>query len=118
MRLARQGRLAMMRRDDRGHSRHPVLWSAMVCAEGKYERYVLNGKIRNISITGVQVLVDKTIDPGCKVTLRIDRVGTFSGRVAWCDDGRIGIRFDPAAKRVVELVLPRLGEPAPPWDQD
>ena len=118
MRLERRDRLAMMRRDDRSHSRCPVLWSAMVTAEGKFERYVLNGKIRNISVSGVQVLVDKTIDPGCTVTLRIDRVGTFSGRVAWCDNGRLGIAFDPAAKRVVELVLARLCEPAPPWDQD
>ena len=118
MRLAKRDRLAMMRRNDRRHSRYPVLWSAMVTAEGKFDRYVINGKIRNISISGVHVLVDKTIDPGCMVTLRIDRVGTFSGRVAWCADGRLGIAFDPAARHVVELVLDRMREPPAPWEQD
>lgn len=116
MRLARQDRMAMMRRDDRRHARHPVLWSTMVTAEDSFERYVLNGKIRNISVSGVHVLVDKAIDPGCQVTLRINRVGTFSGQVAWCEDGRLGIAFDSASKAVVELVLARLCAPAEPYD--
>ena len=117
----------MMRRDDRRHSRHPVLWPTVVTAEGataegatangNFERYVLNGKIRNISISGVHVLVEKAIDPGCRVTLRIDRVGTFCGQVAWCEDGRIGVAFDAASKAVVELMLARLQMPAEPYDQ-
>jgi PilZ domain len=117
MRLARQDRMAMMRRDDRRHSRHPVLWPTMVTAEDSFDRYVLNGKIRNISVSGVHVLVEKAIDPGCQVTLRIDRVGTFCGQVAWCEDGRIGVAFDAASKAVVELMLARLPMPAEPYDQ-
>lgn len=117
MRLARRDRMAMMRRDDRQHARHPVLWSAMVSAEGKYEPYVLNGKIRNISVSGVQVLVDKTIEPGCRVTLRIHRLGTFSGHVTWCADDRLGVAFDSASKAAVELVLARLCTPAEPHEE-
>jgi hypothetical protein len=114
--------MAMMRRDDRSHSRHPVLWPARVtaegaAAEGNFDRYVLNGKIRNISISGVHVLVEKAIEPGCRVTLRIDRVGTFCGQVTWCEDGRLGVAFDPASKAVVELMLARLRPPADPYDQ-
>ncbi len=120
MRLSRRDKLAMMRRNDRRHSRYPVLWSALVTAEGKFDRYVLSGKIRNISVSGVHVLVDKTIEPGCDVTLRIDRVGIFTGRVAWSDERCLGVAFDPATRRAVRLVLATLCAPAPPqpWDQD
>ena len=117
MRLARRDRMAMMRRDDRRHSRHPVLWPAMVSAEGAFEPYVLNGKIRNISVSGVQVLVDKTIEPGCRVTLRINGLGTFCGQVAWCEGDRVGVAFDSASKAAVELVLARLCRPAEPYDE-
>jgi hypothetical protein len=51
------------------------------------------------------------------VTLRINRLGTFCGQIAWCEDGRIGVAFDPASKAAVELVLARLCVPAEPYDQ-
>jgi hypothetical protein len=107
----------MMRRDDRRHSRHPVLWPTSVTADDSFEHYVLNGKIRNISVSGVHVLVDKSIDPGCRVTLRIDRLGTFCGQVVWCEDGRLGVAFDSASQAAVELVLARLCRPVEPYDE-
>lgn len=113
MRLARQDRLAMTRREDRRHSRYPVLWSTKLTGETELDRYVLHGKIRNISISGVHVLAERDVVPGGEVTLRIDRVGTFYGRVMWSEDGRLGIAFDEASEQVVEMILDRLCDPQP-----
>lgn len=108
MRLARQDRLARLRRDDRRHTRYPVLWSTRMSVESKLERYVIHGKIRNISVSGVHVLAEATVDPGTEVTLRIDRVGTFQGCVIWSEHGRMGVAFDKASEDVVELILDQL----------
>ncbi|TVR98115.1 MAG: PilZ domain-containing protein [Rhodospirillales bacterium] len=108
MRMTREDQVLRRRRDDRGRPRYPVLWSAKLTAETQFERYVLSGRIRNISISGVHVLVDKEVAPGSSVTLRIDRVGTFTGRIAWSQPDRLGIDFDNASEPLLALMVDRL----------
>lgn len=108
MRMTREDQVLRRRREDRAQPRFPVLWSAKLTADSQFERYVLSGRIRNISISGVHVLVDTEVAPGGTVTLRIDRVGTFTGRIAWSQPGRLGISFDDASEPMVALMVDRL----------
>jgi hypothetical protein len=88
----------------RVHPRYPVMWSATVTAATPLERYVLNCRIKNISISGLHVLAEKELEAGRDVTLRIDRVGSFQGRVVWSDGNRLGIRFTESPERIAELI--------------
>ncbi len=101
---AKSGRDAERRR----HPRFPVMWSATLTAESDFDRYVLTCKIRNISISGLHVLVERALEKDRPVTLRIDRVGEFRGRVVWSEGGHLGVSFEDAAERVAELIMDKL----------
>lgn len=88
----------------RAHPRYPVLWSATLSAESEFDRYVLSCQISNISISGLHVLVERTLEPGRSVSLRIDRVGTFRGRVVRCEGDSLGIAFEDSPERVASLI--------------
>ncbi|MCW5698412.1 MAG: PilZ domain-containing protein [Rhodospirillales bacterium] len=88
----------------RVHRRFPVLWSATMTAESALAPYVLNCDIRNISISGLHVLAERTLAAGTAVSLHIDRVGGFRGSVAWSAGDRLGIAFDESPERVAELI--------------
>jgi PilZ domain len=84
--------------------RYPVMWSGELRAVSTFDWYILHCRIRNFSISGVHVLVDRSIEPGRSVVLRITNVGDFTGRVAWSKDDRLGICFDEASDRLAELI--------------
>jgi hypothetical protein len=67
--------------DRRIHPRYPVMWSGELRADSDFDWYVLHCRIRNFSISGVHVLVDRSIEPGGSVVLRIAKVGDFAGQV-------------------------------------
>lgn len=90
--------------DRRLHRRYPVMWSATVTATTPLERYVLNCRIKNISISGLHVLAERELEAGRDVTLKIDRVGSFQGRVVWSEGNRLGIRFTESPERIAELI--------------
>lgn len=87
----------------RAHPRVAVLWNGSLSQEAQFDRSTLTCTIRNFSISGVHVLVDRRLQTDSPVILRIDRVGTFSGRVVWSDGSRLGIRFDEAPEQIAEL---------------
>ena len=90
--------------DRRTHPRYSVIWSAELRAGSDFDWYVLDCRIRNFSISGVHVLVDRSIEPGGSVVLRIAKVGDFPGRVAWSKGNQLGICFDQASDRIAELI--------------
>jgi hypothetical protein len=90
--------------DRRIHPRYSVMWSGELRAGSDFDWYVLHCRIRNFSISGVHVLVDRSIEPGGSVVLRIAKVGDFAGQVAWSKGNRLGICFDEASDRLAELI--------------
>lgn len=69
-----------------------------------FERFVLNGRIRNLSIAGVHVHVDPALTVDSLFTLCLRGFGRLEGRVAWRTEERIGVAFAGVPDRVVELV--------------
>lgn len=94
--------------DRRVHTRHPVMWSGTLSAETAFDRYRLDCTIRNVSISGVHVLVDREVAAESAVTLKIRGVGEFRGRVARADGDSLGVRFDDAPEAVAELIKKKL----------
>lgn len=94
--------------DRRRHTRHPVMWSGTLAADTPFDRYVLRCTIRNISISGVHVLVERTLDLDSEVSLRIDRLGEFKGRVVWNEGDKLGVQFEDAPDDVAALIRDNL----------
>ncbi|MFZ1413466.1 MAG: PilZ domain-containing protein [Defluviicoccus sp.] len=69
-----------------------------------FERFVLNGQIRNISIAGVHVHVDPALKPDSPFTLRLFGLGRLEGHVAWRSEERIGVAIAGVPDRVIELI--------------
>jgi PilZ domain len=90
--------------DRRIHPRYSVMWSGELRAGSGFDWYVLHCRIRNFSISGVHVLVDRSIEPGGSVVLRIANVGDFAGQVVWSEGNRLGICFGEASDRLAELI--------------
>lgn len=92
----------------RVHIRHPVMWSGTLSTETAFDRYRLDCTIRNISISGVHVLVDREVDEGSTVTLKIGRMGEFHGHVVRAEGENLGVQFDDAPDRVAKLIKKKL----------
>ena len=88
----------------RAHPRYPVMWSGELRTVSNFDWYILHCRIRNFSISGVHVLVDRSLEPGRSVVLRIANIGDFTGQVAWSEGDRLGICFDEASDRLAELI--------------
>ena len=86
------------------HPRYPVMWQGTISAETEFDAYVINCTIRNVSITGVHVLVDRAVASDSPVKLHISGVGVFEGRVSWSEDERLGVQFVDAPDDVAELI--------------
>lgn len=85
-----------------------MLWSASLSTDSTLAPHILTCRIQNVSISGLHVLAETRLAPDTPVTLRIDRVGVFHGRVAWSNDNGIGIAFDENPDRVAELIRDRI----------
>ncbi|MGF1639573.1 MAG: PilZ domain-containing protein [Rhodospirillales bacterium] len=95
-------------REQRKHPRYPVMWSGTLSSDSAFDLYVLDCRISNFSISGVHVLVERTLVAGRPVTLDIRGVGAFKGRIAWADGDRIGVAFDDAPDHVAALTRDKL----------
>jgi hypothetical protein len=51
-------------------------------------------RVRNLSEGGLMVDCTSVKEPGTVVSLDLRGIGTVSGKVAWCTEGRIGIALD------------------------
>jgi hypothetical protein len=87
----------------RSYPRNSVLWSGTVTSETEFDLYVLDCRINNFSISGVHVLVERALDTNRPITLKINGVGEFKGRIVWSKGNQIGVTFDDAPDRVAAL---------------
>ena len=85
------------------HPRYAVTCMGELHAPGPYDWFVLDCRFQDISISGVHVLVDRSLAAGDRLVLRIANVGQFPGTVVWAQEDRLGIRFDQEARRLAEL---------------
>jgi len=51
-------------------------------------------RVRNLSESGMMADLDRIVPEGTRLTVDIRGIGEVQGRVAWCESGRMGIRFD------------------------
>jgi hypothetical protein len=89
--------------EQRRHPRHSVMWSGTLTAETEFDMYVLDCRINNFSISGVHVFVERALHTDHPITLKINGVGEFMGRIAWTEGNQIGVKFDDAPDRVAAL---------------
>jgi len=90
-------------RERRSHPRNSVMWSGSLTSETKFDLYVLDCRINNFSIAGVHVMVERALGVDRPVTLKINGVGEFKGKIAWSKGNQIGVKFDDAPDRVAAL---------------
>lgn len=88
----------------RVHPRYPVMWQGSISTDTEFDAYVITCTIRNVSITGVHVLVDRAVASDSTVKLHISGLGVFEGRVSWSDDDRLGVQFVDAPDDIAELI--------------
>lgn len=93
------------RSDDR--SKISVYRSAMLRWSG-YESLCL---IRNISPGGLMGKLHTSLPPGEPVQVEIRSGSEIAGRVAWCDNGMVGVQFDERIDVLEVLHAPVHGEP-------
>ncbi|MFQ5955638.1 MAG: PilZ domain-containing protein [Kiloniellales bacterium] len=95
-------------KEHRQQARSIVMWAAKAQLEDKE----INGVVLNISGEGAKVRLyeprEHVGDDGSPVTLRIDRVGDFPGKVAWQEGAMIGVDFDEAPDVVFQRIEPIL----------
>ena len=51
-------------------------------------------RIRNLSEGGLMAELDRVVDTDTPVRLELRGIGSLTGKVAWCAEGRMGITFD------------------------
>jgi len=51
-------------------------------------------RVRNLSEGGMMAEFDRAVELGSAVAVELRGVGTVSGRIAWAEQGRIGVSFD------------------------
>jgi hypothetical protein len=66
-------------------------------------------EILNISVGGAKVRLAEPVETKSEVRVRIDRVGEFSGRVAWCKGTTLGIEFHDKLSELARIVEDLLG---------
>jgi hypothetical protein len=78
------------RQEQRSQSRRPVNCSATLHQNAQSVDCV----VRDISLTGAQLLVADPPEPHTEIALKIERVGFVEGIVRWRDGHRIGASFE------------------------
>jgi len=92
----------------RAYPRYPVMWTGSLSDVSEFDSYVLDCRIQNVSISGVHVLVDRTMAVDSAVTLRIGVLGEFRGTVVWTEGNAVGVRFDESPEQVAKLIKDRV----------
>jgi hypothetical protein len=87
--------------EKRGAARRQLSASAVVRQVGRD----VDGTIRDISSSGVQLILKQPPPPGTtSVGVKIDRVGFIPAKVAWAEGNRMGLRFDKVAPAMQERI--------------
>ncbi len=91
--------------DRQQHPRHSTQCSGKFYA-GDRE---VDCEILNISVGGAKVRLAEPVETNSEVRVRIDRVGEFSGRVAWCKGTILGIEFHEELSELARIIEDLLG---------
>jgi hypothetical protein len=87
--------------EKRSASRRQVAGKAIVRQPGRE----VEATIRDISTTGVQVIVDRPLPAAASsVGIKIDKVGFISAKIAWVDGNRIGAAFENVSPAMLERI--------------
>jgi hypothetical protein len=87
--------------EQREHARVSVVYSGKIFVGPKE----IDCTIFNISAGGAKVYVKSPLEHAAVVTLKIDRFGSFHGRVVWSNGDRAGIKFLDDARSVMERII-------------
>lgn len=107
--VARQIEKYFLRAKSPGESREQVrnivMWAARALFTDEDEIPCI---VLNISGEGAKVRLDRPRDHLSPMTLRIDRIGDFPGRMIWQEGAMVGIGFDEAPEVVFRRIQPVL----------
>ncbi len=92
--------------DKQKHPRYQALCPGKFYTGGR----VVDCDVLNISAGGVKIRLARQVEAASQVRLRIDRVGEFSGRVAWRDGAILGIEFQHQLTQIARVVEDILNE--------
>ncbi len=92
--------------DKQKHPRYQTLCPGKFYTRGR----VVDCDVLNISAGGVKIRLSQQVEAASQVRLRIDRVGEFSGRVAWRDGAILGIDFHDQLHEIARIVEDILNE--------
>ena len=84
--------------------RKRVLWAARLEAAGRQHDCV----VIDLSLGGAKLDVNAPLAQGDRVTLILERFGSFRAEVAWREDGSAGLRFVEDPQRIADLIGGRL----------
>jgi PilZ domain len=100
---ARQTGAARRESERRKHPRKGAFWHAQLrTPAGNFECRVLN-----LSPRGAKIEIDHPVADKQVVTLIMEPLGEFTGFVAWCRNGSLGIRINEHRTTRTEITLPR-----------
>ena len=85
----------------RKDTRESILSKAKIMVDGDWH----NCRILNISTGGAKLQIDRHIDRGIEVLLRIGQFGQFSATVAWQQSGEIGVKFTHDALEMAGVIM-------------
>ncbi len=92
--------------DMQKHPRYQMLCPGKFYTGGR----VVDCDVLNISAGGAKIRLAQPVEAASQVGLRIDRVGEFSGRVAWRDGAILGIDFHDQLREIARIVEGILNE--------
>lgn len=92
MQLVRAPEFAESGSFETAERRYAVVLSAQILAEGLSAPVSI--RVCNISAGGLMAVVPSHVRLGGMVAVVIRHAGRLFGRIAWAQDGRIGIKFD------------------------
>ncbi|WP_093398086.1 PilZ domain-containing protein [Sphingomonas sp. OK281] len=58
------------------------------------ETRIREGRVRNLSEGGLMIELDKAVEVGTSILLRLRGIGEVSGKIAWYTAGRAGVALD------------------------
>ena len=92
--------------DKQKHPRYQTLCPGKLYAGDR----VVDCDVLNLSIGGAKIRLAEPVETASQVRLRIERVGEFSGRVAWQDGATLGIEFHDQLREIARIVEDILSE--------
>ncbi|HVL79581.1 MAG TPA: PilZ domain-containing protein, partial [Sphingomicrobium sp.] len=75
---------------NRGETRHPLIWNAIVHHEYEWD----NARLRNISSSGAMIECATRLPEGATIYLDLSEAGRIAATVCWSRGDQAGLRFD------------------------